>query len=100
MQERTATHLHDRGELRLRQCLVNLRVLRTLGAHPLDERQGLGNIAVTHHVAVLALQHRIQAGAHRGNSRRIRMLAFGATLRLASPLFAVKLAPLRAIFCL
>ena len=86
MQERTATHLHDRGQLRLRQRLINLRVLRALGAHPLDKRQGLGNIAVTHHVAALAFQHRVQAGAHRGNSGGIRMLPLGSTLRLARPL--------------
>ena len=48
----------------------------------------------------LTLQNLIQLGAHRGNSRRIRMLTLSTTLRLASPFFAVKLAPLRAIFCL
>ena len=48
----------------------------------------------------LTLQNLIQLGAHRSNSGGIRVLTFCATLRLASPFFAVKLAPLRAIFCL
>ena len=48
----------------------------------------------------LTLQNLIQLGAHRGDSGGVRVFTFGTTLRLTSPFFAVKLAPLRAIFCL
>ena len=46
----------------------------------------------------LTLQNLIQLGAHRGNSRRIRMLTLSTTLRLAGTLLTFCVELFRIIF--
>ena len=46
----------------------------------------------------LTLQNLIQLGAHRGNSRRIRMLTLSTTLRLAGTLLTFRVELFRIIF--
>ena len=49
-------------------------------------------------MTTLTLQNLIQPSAHRGNSRRIRMLTLSTTLRLAGTLLTLRVELFRIIF--
>ena len=73
-------------------------VTRALITHFLHQLKGFRHIAMPQNMPTLTLQNLIQLGAHRGNSRRIRMLTLSTTLRLAGTLLTLRVELFRIIF--